>query len=91
MALHAIPQSNGNRREDFEAAYVALRAAHDAVENAKRLFMGDVATGRNYQHLGHEGLGLCSDDREHGGKMFHTAQRALGSLMSDIVDTLERN
>jgi hypothetical protein len=91
MPLHAQPQLNGNSREDFEAAYMLLREAHSAVERAYRVFMCDIANGRNYQHLGDAGSATCIDDRLGCGKRLHQAQALIGSVASDLVDALEEN
>ena len=41
----------GNTAKDFQAVIDSFTDAMEAVGNARRLLMGDVLHGRNYQHL----------------------------------------
>lgn len=49
--IRARPNLNGNTRNDFQAVIDSFTDAMEAVGNARRLLMGDVLNGRNYQHL----------------------------------------
>jgi hypothetical protein len=49
--LNARPNLNGNTREDFGEAYAELSKAKEAIERAQAYLLGNVAHGRNYQHM----------------------------------------
>jgi hypothetical protein len=86
--IHAKPNLNGNTREDFESAYMALTAAKDAIDLAASELLGNVAHGRNYQHLESPDDHLIADRRFIHEKC-RDAQALLGILQSSLVDALE--
>lgn len=87
--IRAKPQINGNAREDFEQAYVALMEAKDAIERAARMLRAEITNGRNYQHLGAAGTDAAIDDRRRIDATMAKASGMLGLIASDIVDVLE--
>jgi hypothetical protein len=86
--IHAKPNLNGNTREDFESAYMALTAAKDAIDLAASELLGNVAHGRNYQHLESPDDHLIADRRSIHEK-FWEAKALLGLLQSALSDALE--
>ena len=87
--IRAKPQINGNAREDFEQAYVALMEAKDAIERAARILRAEITNGRNYQHLGAAGTDAAIEDRRRIDATMAKASGMLGLIASDIVDLLE--
>ena len=87
-SLNARPNLNGNTREDFGEAYMALAAAKDAIDLAASELLGNVAHGRNYQHLESPDDHLIADRRFIHEKCWD-AQALLGILQSSLVDALE--
>jgi hypothetical protein len=88
--LNARPNLNGNTREDFGAAYVELSKARDAIAQAQAYLLGNVAHGRNYQHLDDPTDALIADRRS----IHETCRDAwalLGALQSSLVDALENS
>lgn len=86
--IHAKPNPNGNTTEDFEAAYVALQKAREAIEAAATKLLCDVANGRNYQHLASPDAAIISD-RRLIQEVARRANASLGSLQSDLVNVIE--
>ena len=86
--LNARPNLNGNTREDFGTAYVELSKAQDAIESAQAYLLGNVAHGRNYQHLDDSTDAVIADRRSIHEKC-RDAQALLGILQSSLVDALE--
>ena len=89
MTIKARPNMNGNTREDFERAYMALSDAMNAISAAERALLGDVANGRNYQHLEDADTATIADRRRIQNDM-RTARALLGEIASDIVGTIEQ-
>lgn len=87
--IRAKPQINGNAREDFEQAYVALMEARDAIERAARILRAEITNGRNYQHLGEDGADAAIEDRRRIDTTMLKASGMLGLIASDIVDVIE--
>lgn len=87
--IRAKPQLNGNAREDFEQAYVALMEAKNAIERAARILRAEITNGRNYQHLGAAGTDAAIEDRRRIDATMAKASGMLGLIASDIVDVLE--
>ena len=88
--LNARPNLNGNTREDFGEAYAELSKAKEAIERAQAYLLGNVAHGRNYQHMGDSGDALIADRRFIHEKCWD-AQALLGILQSSLVDALENS
>jgi hypothetical protein len=86
--LNARPNLNGNTREDFGAAYVELSKAQDAIAQAQAYLLGNVAHGRNYQHLESPDDHLIADRRSIHEKCWE-AKALLGLLQSALSDALE--
>ena len=86
--FNAMPNLNGNSREDFGAAYVELSKAKDAIDQAQAYLLGNVANGRNYQHLDDSEDALIADRRSIHEKC-RDAQALLGILQSSLVDALD--
>lgn len=86
--IHAKPNLNGNSREDFESAYMALNEAKDAIDRAASELLGNVAHGRNYQHLENPDDHLITDRRSIHEKC-REAKALLGLLQSALSDALE--
>ena len=87
-SLNARPNLNGNTREDFGEAYAELSKAKEAIERAQAYLLGNVAHGRNYQHMEDSGDALIADRRFIQEKCWD-AQALLGILQSSLVDALE--
>ena len=87
-SLNARPNLNGNTREDFGEAYMALAAAKDAIDLAASELLGSVAHGRNYQHLESPDDHLIADRRFIQEKCWD-AQALLGILQSSLDLTLD--
>ena len=87
-SLNARPNLNGNTREDFGEAYMALAAAKDAIDLAASELLGNVAHGRNYQHLKSPDDHLIADRRFIQEKCWD-AQALLGILQSSLDLTLD--
>lgn len=87
--IRAKPQLNGNAREDFEQAYVALMDAKDAIERAARILRAEITNGRNYQHLGAAGADASIEDRRRINERVQKATGLLGEIASGIVDAVE--
>ena len=85
--IHAKPNLNGNTSDDFESAYMALAAAKDAIDLAASELLGNVAHGRNYQHMDDSGDALIADRRFIQEKC-RDAQALLGLLQSALSDRL---
>ena len=66
MKINARINANGNDRKDFVAAYMALTAVDEAVQNAMSALATNVLHGRNYQHADSvdEGILTAAYDRE---------------------------
>ena len=82
--MKATINMNGNPKEDFVEAYVALIKARDAVNAAAQKIMGDVLNGRNY----------TSDDdliadRRRFQKMLQDINAMIGTMQSEIVNVLD--
>ena len=86
--FNARPNMNGNSREDIGAAYVELSKAQDAIAQARAYLLGNVAHGRNYQHLDDSEDALIADRRSIHEKC-RDAQALLSILQSSLVDALE--
>ena len=86
--LSARYNLNGNSRYDFEDAYIELDNARHKIEVAASKLLGDVAHGRNYQHLDNPDDTIIADRREIRNKC-REASALLGTLQSSIVDILE--
>lgn len=87
--IRAKPQLNGNAREDFEQAYVALMDAKDAIERAASILRAEITNGRNYQHLGDAGTDASIEDRRRINMTMANASGLIGTVASDIADLLE--
>ena len=87
-SLNARPNLNGNTREDFGEAYVELSKAQDAIAQAQAYLLGNVAHGRNYQHLD-DPTGALIDDRRSIHEKCRDARALLGILQSSLVDAME--
>jgi hypothetical protein len=87
--IRAKPQINGNAREDFEHAYVALTEAMTAIQKAASILRAEITNGRNYQHLGEAGTDAAIEDRRRIDTTMLKASGMLGLIASDIVDVLE--
>ena len=90
MTLRAKPQLNGNSRDDFARAYVAILDAMDAIQKARASVSADVTHARNYQHLGQEGTDAAIEDRRRIGDSLFWARSALGTIASEIGDAIEQ-
>lgn len=86
--FNARPNLNGNSRQDFAAAYVELSKARDAIESAQAYLLGNVAHGRNYQHL-EDSTDALIDDRRSIQEKCREAQAMLGLLQSSLVVVLD--
>jgi hypothetical protein len=86
--LSAMPQLNGNSEQDFEAAYVALCKAMEAVESAARVISGNILHGRNYQHLGDQAFDILINEKRRVHAKLTLARSTLGEVQSDISDIL---
>jgi hypothetical protein len=86
--IHAKPNLNGNTSDDFESAYMALAAAKDAIDLAASELLGNVAHGRNYQHLESPDDHLIADRRFIQEKCWE-AKDLLDLLQSALSDALE--
>ena len=86
--IHAKPNLNGNSREDFESAYMALGKARDAIDYAASELLGNVANGRNYQHLESPDDHLIADRRSIHEKC-REAKALLSLLQSALADALD--
>jgi hypothetical protein len=84
--ISARSNINGNTREDFSNAYMALRDAQEAISAAFAILQTDVIHGRNYQHLSDDTL---IADRRWTAEHCRTAQALLGEICSGIVDVLD--
>ena len=87
-SLNARPNLNGNTREDFGEAYAELNKARDAIAKAQSYLQGNVAHGRNYQHLDDPTDAVIADRRFIHEKC-RDAQALLGILQSSLIDALE--
>jgi len=87
--IRAKPQINGNAREDFEQAYVALMDAKEAIERAASILRAEITNGRNYQHLGEAGTDASIEDRRQINMTMANASGLIGLVASDIADLLE--
>jgi hypothetical protein len=87
-SLNARPNLNGNTHEDFGEAYAELSKAKEAIERAQAYLLGNVAHGRNYQHLDDPTDALIVD-RRFIKVLAGDAQALLDILQSSLVDTLE--
>jgi hypothetical protein len=87
-SLNARPNLNGNTREDFGEAYAELSKAQEAIAQAQAYLLGNVAHGRNYQHMDDSRDALIADRRSIHEKC-RDAQALLGILQSSLVDALE--
>ena len=87
-SLNARPNINGNTHEDFGEAYAELSKAKEAIERAQAYLLGNVAHGRNYQHLDDPTDALIVD-RRFIKVLAGDAQALLGILQSSLVDALE--
>ena len=86
--IHAKPNLNGDTSDDFESAYMALAAAKDAIDLAASELLGNVAHGRNYQHLESPNDHLIADRRFIQEKCWE-AKDLLDLLQSALSDALE--
>ena len=89
-SLNARPNLNGNTREDFDEAYVELSKAQDAIAQAQAYLLGNVAHGRNYQHLDDPTDAVITDRRSIHEKC-RDAKALLGILQSSLTDALENS
>jgi hypothetical protein len=89
MTLRAKPQLNGNSRDDFARAYVAILDAMDAIQKARASVSSDVTHARNYQHLGQDGTNTAIEDRRSVDANLFFARNLLGTIASEIVDAIE--
>lgn len=87
--IRAKPQINGNAREDFEQAYVALSDAMTAVQKAASILRAEITNGRNYQHLGAAGTDAAIEDRRRIDATMAQVAGLLGATASEIVNVLE--
>lgn len=86
--IKARPNLNGNTAKDFQAVIDSFTDAMEAVGNARRLLMGDVLNGRNYQHL------AAPHDTSHADRMAYAEAMVaileqLDSVRSDIYSAME--
>jgi len=88
--FNARPNLNGNTREDFGEAYVELSKAQDAIDQAQAYLLGNVAHGRNYQHLDDPTDAVIADRRFIHEKC-RDALALLGILQSSLIDALENS
>jgi hypothetical protein len=86
--IHARPNLNGNTSDDFGEAYAELSKAQEVIARAQAYLLGNVAHGRNYQHMNDSGDALIADRRFIHEKC-RDAQALLGILQSSLVDALE--
>lgn len=89
MTIKARPGINGNTSEDFANAWIAINDARKAIELAARKVLGDVANGRNYQHLGADADTAVISDRRRIQEDFRKAAALLGEIGSDILDVYD--
>jgi hypothetical protein len=87
--IRAKPQLNGNTRQDFQQAYVAISDAMRAIDHAAGILRAEITNGRNYQHLGVAGFDVAIADKRRVNDHVQKARALLNELASDIVDTLE--
>ena len=85
--IHAKPNLNGNTGDDFKSAYMALAAAKDAIDLAASELLGNVAHGRNYQHLESPDDHLIADRRYIHEKCWE-AKALLSLLQSALSERL---
>ena len=90
MTIKARPQLNGNTSEDFAKVWIAINDARKAIELAAHAALGDVANGRNYQHLGAAADEATIADRRRIQEDFRKAAALLGEIGSEILDSYDR-
>jgi hypothetical protein len=88
LKLSARPNINGNTRRDFADAYKAIADARRAMQAAAAKVLGDVANGRNYQHLANADAAVIAD-RRRLQEDFAAAAALLGVIGSAIADTCD--
>ena len=65
MKINARINANGNSRNDFVKAYMALTTVDEAINNAMSVLATNVLHGRNYPHADVDGAILTATyDRE---------------------------
>ena len=74
---------NGNSRNDFMAAYSALKDAADAISKARGVVASNVTNGRNYTDVDE-----CVAERRAVDAAFTEAYVIIGGLMSDVSDKI---
>ena len=88
--LQARPGINGNSRDDFIDAYMALTDAREALEAALSVLGENVTNGRNYLHLSPSHADeTCKSDKRRTQETIKDACEALSDLQSEIENILE--
>lgn len=88
--IRAKPNLNGNTAKDFQAVIDSFTDAMEAVGNARRLLMGDVLNGRNYQHLPHsEAVDSSVGDRSAYAEIMVVILEQLDSARNDIFSSIQ--
>lgn len=88
--IKARPNLNGNTAKDFQAVIDSFTDAMEAVGNARRLLMGDVLNGRNYQHLDAP-YDASQADRSAYAETMVAILEQLDSARNDIYNAMEGN
>jgi tagatose-1,6-bisphosphate aldolase non-catalytic subunit AgaZ/GatZ len=86
--IKARPNLNGNTAADFQAVIDSFTDAMEAVGNARRLLMGDVLNGRNYQHLAAPQAVMAADRTVYAETMVAILEQ-LDSARNDIYSAME--
>lgn len=88
--IRAKPNLNGNTAKDFQAVIDSFTDAMEAVGNARRLLMGDVLNGRNYQHLPNsEAVDSSVGDRSAYAEIMVVILEQLDSARNDIFSSIQ--
>jgi len=88
--IHARPNLNGNTVKDFQTVIDSFTDAMEAIGNARRLLMGDVLNGRNYQHLDAPHDALQADRTTYAETMVAILEQ-LDSARNDIYSAIQGN
>jgi hypothetical protein len=86
--IKARPNLNGNTRNEFQVVIDSFTDAMEAVGNARRLLMGDVLNGRNYQHLDAPHDAAQADRTTYAETMVAILEQ-LDSARNDIFNAME--
>ena len=90
MTIKALPQINGNSKDDFADAWVSLHDAAKAIHEASAKISLDVLNGRNYQHLRDEAASALTEDRQRLRGDFQTVLALLSQISAEILEAHNR-